>query len=126
MDWNRVIVCSEVSERLRTLKMRTGLTPNILCRFGFCLSLREPDAPDPGSYDSGGAEFNRFTLTGEFDKLFFALFRERCAADGIKGEESAREQFRAHLNRGVLLLFQSCRNLIDLERLLLSRSPSTS
>ena len=118
MKLNKISVCSEASARLKTLKARTGLTPNILCRFGFCLSLRELDVPDPKAYDTAGSEFNRYTLTGEWDKLFVALFRQRCAANGIETEEDLEAQFRAHLNRGVLLLYQNCKGLGDMERLL--------
>lgn len=114
----KTTVCSEASERLNTLKLRTGLTPNILCRFGLCLSLREAEVPDPLAYASKGLEFNQSTLTGEYNSLFEALVRERCIADGIETEEAMAEQFRAHLNRGVLLLFQNCRDIFDLCRLI--------
>lgn len=115
---SRTNVCLEASERLNTLKLRTGLTPNILCRFGLCLSLREAAIPDPSVYDNKGLEFNRSTLTGDYNALFEALLRERYAGDGIdvEGKETP-EYFRAHLNRGVLLLYQNCRDVFDLPRL---------
>ncbi len=39
MKLTRLRVGEEASQRLSLLKGRTGLTPNILCRIGFCLSL---------------------------------------------------------------------------------------
>src|SRR5437764_700315 len=60
--WNRLRLARETTYRLRDRKARTGLTPNLLCRFGFCLSLAEPQIPDPGAYDETGQEFNRSTL----------------------------------------------------------------
>ena len=118
MPLNRVYVNEQVDQRLRTLKARTGLTPNLLCRLGFCLSLEEPGVPDPQLYAHDQArEFNRYTLTGEWDTLFFALLRERLVADELDPEEQLEEQFKAHLSRGVLLLYQRLRNLEDLATL---------
>ena len=115
MPLSRIYVNDQVDQRLRTLKMRTGLTPNLLCRLGFCTSLAEPGVPDPQLYAHGQArEFNRYTLTGQWDTLFFALLRERLAADDLDPEQDLEAQFKAHLCRGVLLLYQRIKNLEDL------------
>ncbi len=53
------------------------------------------------------------TITGEWDSFFVALLRERCAYDGIDGDTSMEEQFRAHVNRGVLLLYNRVKCLGD-------------
>ena len=45
MKLTRLRVGEEASQRLSLLKGRTGLTPNILCRIGFCLSLNDPTVP---------------------------------------------------------------------------------
>jgi len=105
--------------RLRTLKARTGLTPNLLCRLGFCLSLTEPGVPDPRLYEDDQArEFNRYTLTGQWDIFFFSLLRERLALDGLDPETEMESQLRAHLSRGVMLLSQRLKNLADLAGLI--------
>lgn len=115
---NKIKVSEDVDQKLRQLKARTGLTPNLLCRIGFCLSLREPSVPDPSSYDEkSNREFNRYTLTGAWDSLFVALLTQRCFNDGLKMPDDLEEQFRAHLNRGVLLLFTRVKHLNDLCRL---------
>ncbi len=115
MALNRIYVGEEVDLRLRTLKARTGLTPNLLCRLGFCLSLAEPGIPDPQLYADGHArEFNRYTLTGQWDPFFFALLRERLVQDGLDLETDLETQFKAHLSRGVLLLYQRLKSLEDL------------
>ena len=119
MQLNRIHVSEEVDQRLRSLKGKTGLTPNLLCRIGFCLSLREPAIPNFKDYDEGSArEFNRYTLTGQWDALFIALLTERCFQDGLPLPDSLEDQFMAHLNRGVLLLFQRMKHLSDLSRLI--------
>lgn len=116
MAFNRIYVSEDVDLRLRQLKMRTGLTPNLLCRLGFCLSLTEPLAPDPQLYAEGQArEFNRSTLTGHWDIFFFALLRERRMIQGVADLEADLEgQFKAHLSRGVLMLYQRLKGLEDL------------
>lgn len=117
MQLNRIRVCETADNYLRLLKGRTGLTPNLLCRLGFCLSLREPTAPNPTDYDANSPlEFNRFTLTGPWDSFFVSLLKERCRRDGLplNGLEA---QFVAHINRGVLLLFQRAKGLDDICRL---------
>ena len=118
MKLNRLRVSAEASQRLGILKGRTGLTPNILCRIGFCLSLNDPTVPDPADYlPDGEREIDRHTLTGPWDGLFVALLRERCHRDGL-GEEHLAVQFKAHVDRGVLLLYKRVRSLNDLALLL--------
>ena len=118
MRLNRLRVSEEASNRLSMLKGRTGLTPNILCRIGFNLSLNDPSVPDPVDYlPESEREIDRHTLTGPWDSLFVALLRERCKQDGI-GEEQLAVQFKAHIDRGVLLLYKRVCTLNDLALLL--------
>ncbi len=113
--FNRIHIGKETDQRLRNLKTRTGLTPNLLCRLGFCLSLAEPGIPDAQLYADGNArEFNRYTLTGQWDVFFFSLLRERLQLDGLDPEADLESQFKAHLNRGVGLLIQRLKNVTDL------------
>src|SRR5258708_36495552 len=115
MAFNRIYVGDEVDQRLRLLKTRTGLTPNLLCRLGYCLSLTEPIIPDPQLYaESQAREFNRYTLTGQWDTFFFALLRERLVQDGLNPEADLEAYFKAHLSRGVMMLYKRLKNLEDL------------
>ena len=60
MQLNRIRVSEDVDQKLRQLKAKTGLTPNLICRIGFCLSLKEPLISDPTAYDEKSSrEFNR-------------------------------------------------------------------
>ncbi len=115
MKLNRLRVCQEVSNRLSLLKGRTGITPNVLCRIGFCLSLNDATVPDPDDYPPDSErEIDRHTLTGQWDCLFVALIKERCRQDGLPlSDEALAAQFRAHVNRGVLLLFKRVRSVND-------------
>ena len=120
MKLNRLRVCEEVSKRLSILKGRTGLTPNILCRIGFCLSLNDPSIPHPDDYPpDSDREIDRHTLTGPWDRLFVALIKERCYQDGLPlSNDELAAQFRAHVNRGVLLLHKRIRSINDLALLM--------
>lgn len=122
MNLNKIKVSNEVTQKLRVLKSRTGLTPNILCRLGLCLSLNEPGIPDIKEYTEDGMEFNRYTLTGQYDSLFISLLKERCFEDGLEIEDSLIEQFLAHINRGVPLLFNRIRTLADFRDLFLAKA----
>ena len=117
MKLTKIKLTKDASNRLRFLAGRTGLTPNLLCRLGFCLSLAEPSLPRVDEYREEEREFNRYTLLGEYDALFMALFKQRLNTDGINEDEMA-DYFRAHLNRGVTLLQQRTRSLGDLVALL--------
>lgn len=118
MKLNRLRVCEEASGRLTILKARTGLTPNILCRLGFCLSLNEPMPPNPADYQpDSDREIDRHTLTGPWDSLFVALLRVRCKQDGYS-DDDLPIQFKAHIDRGVLLLYKRVRTLNDLAQLM--------
>jgi len=118
VSFNRIRISGDASNKLRALKARTGLTPNFLCRLAFTLSLNEPGIPDPQLSDENGQEFNRYTLTGEYDQFFIALLKERLVLDGLNPTTDLLPQFKAHLNRGVPLLCGRVRSLVDLYDLL--------
>ncbi len=125
MKMTRLRVCKEVDQRLSQLKARTGLTPNLICRIGFCLSLNDPTIPDPAAYPPDSErELNRYTLTGEWDDYFVALLRERCLHDSLDIETDMDDQFRAHVNRGVLLMYFHVKHPVDLARLAEEFNPS--
>ena len=105
----------EADSGLRVLKSRTGLSANILCRIGFALSLDEPGIPNPDRYpEDSDREINRYTLLGEHDGTYVALLRQRLLDDEVALDNGMDEHFRAHMNRGVLLLAARAKSLPDL------------
>lgn len=119
MAINRIYVDSQVERSLTTLKARTGLTPNLLCRIGLCISLAQPGIPEPNLYNDGNArEFNLQTLTGDYNEFFFALLRQRLAQDDLDIDEHLEPQFKAHISRGVLRLDLRVKNLEDITTLI--------
>ncbi|NWJ46935.1 MAG: DndE family protein [Chloroflexi bacterium] len=112
----KVYLSREVSSRLSLLASRLGMLPNLICRIGFCLSLEEPTIPDPRQFsgDKDGKEFNRYTLTGDWELLFNSLLKQRLAKDGLDPIADFDDQFSAHLGRGVLLLYDRVKSLKEL------------
>ena len=118
----RVIFNIDADKWLRILKARTGITPNILCRLGFCLSLEEPGMPsDPFISDKASDRvINRYTILGEYDILFAALLIQwmtDCGGD-ISSHESVNKIFIAHMNRGVDLLSSRVKSIADIASLI--------
>ena len=115
LSLRRVRFCKEADNWLRALKSRTGVTPNILCRIGFVLSLDESGIPNPDLYpEDSDREINRYTLLGEHDGIYAALLRQRVTDDAVGGSHDLNAHFRAHVNRGVILLAGRVKSLPDL------------
>ena len=111
MQFREVNFSEDASRKLSQLKGRTGLTPNILARIGFCLSLEDPMPPDPSDYEGAGyISIKRHVLTGLYDAFYMAMLKERCTQDGLC-EEQWVHQFKAHMNRGVVLLHKRVKAL---------------
>ena len=104
MQFSRIHTSQRCRGILSNLKIKTGLTPNILSRFGICLSLKDPSVPNPEEFDENGTEFLPLVLFGEHEKLFLALMIDRLHRDGLDPEKYLNIMLRAHLNRGVYSL----------------------
>jgi DNA sulfur modification protein DndE len=108
---NKLRLDNAHTSRLRSVKARTGLTPNIVCRIGFCLSLADKNIPDPSQYQEDGVEFNRYTLLGDQETLYVALLKQRLSKDGLDLDGDLVEQLRAHMNRGADMATRRVKNL---------------
>ena len=113
----KIFLSADNTQKVRTLKGRTGLTPNILCRFALSLSLRDPGAPDPAAFPNDGMEFNRYTLFGPHEVILLALLRQRCIQDGLDPDLDVQDQLHAHINRGVGILYPRLRSISDIGQL---------
>lgn len=113
----RIHFTKEASQQLGMLKGKTGLTPNILARIGFCLSLNDPSIPDPENFPpDGDREIEKQVLFGQWEDFIVALLKERCREDEIE-EEHWAEHLKAHFNRGAMLLNKRVQNIEDIARL---------
>jgi DNA sulfur modification protein DndE len=121
LNIQRVRFSIEADNRLRMLKGRTGLTPNLLCRLGLCLSLSEPGYPLADSSDPSSREINRYTLLGEYDSLFVALLETRHPEEALE-ESKLSHLFIGHLHRGVTLLANRLKPGISIAELVASQT----
>ncbi|MGC4116779.1 MAG: DNA sulfur modification protein DndE [Myxococcales bacterium] len=114
LQTKRIRFSKETDTWLRVMKSRTDITPNLLCRLGFCLSLEEPGVPDNSKHpEDSEREINRYTLLGDYELVLVSLLRQRLQSDGIPLTQ-LDEQFRAHMHRGVVLLAGRVKELTDL------------
>jgi len=103
---------------LATMRNRTGIRPNILSRFGICLSLKDPSIPNPDEFDELGTEFLPNVLFGEYEKMFYALMVNRLHRDKLDPERYLNRMMRAHLNRGVYSLPSRVHHLSDIHEMI--------
>lgn len=68
--------------------------------------------------DSQGQEFNRYTLTGEWDTFYMALLKMRIINDSLSPGEDLLTPFKEHIERGVVILYNRVKEFKDLSELL--------
>jgi len=115
---------AQARDQLIRLKTRTGITQwNVLCRWAFCLSLRQSTPPTPIEIPSdSNVEMTWQVFGGEAHELFLALLKERCEQQGLgTSDDVLLRQFRLHLHRGInhLATPRAIRSIGDLVRLAL-------
>ncbi len=104
MHFSKLRISEEATSKLRMIRQRTGLTPNLLCRAAVMLSLEQGPLGAVPVPDEQGLEFNAYTLTGEYGALVVALLRwvEEGEGEGpILDDATLVARLRGHLHRGV-------------------------
>jgi DNA sulfur modification protein DndE len=113
----RVPFNTDADNKLRYIKSKTGLSANIICRLGFCLSLEEPGAAQKLPADfKHGREINRYTLLGKHDELYIGLLKMKLTKDRI-ALKSLDLDFIAHVHRGIELLSARIKTISDIGHL---------
>ncbi|MDE0266650.1 MAG: DndE family protein [Thaumarchaeota archaeon] len=100
---------------LSMIKSRTGIQQSASARLALCLSLADrSEEPDAGEYDEEGSELRASDVFGECRDAYEALLAymmHGCSAG--TGEEHTRDFLRAHVNRGITMLFTRVGGLAD-------------
>lgn len=102
-----VRLSEKAKTQLSTLKRKTGIQNwNVLCRWGFCLSLAEKSVPPEETIPSDSSvEMTWKTFTGGREEIYWGLLLVRAKRDGIRLErEALGKYFRLHLHRGISYL----------------------
>jgi DNA sulfur modification protein DndE len=119
VHYSKLRISSEATSKLRSLRQRTGLTPNLLCRLSLMLSLEEGPIGQQAP-DEDGMEFNAYTLTGEYDGIFLALLQfveEPTSPEAALTDDELLSRLRAHLHRGVGTLAVRAKSPLEVARL---------
>jgi DNA sulfur modification protein DndE len=120
MKFNKIILSEDVTKKLQILKSKTGLTPNILCRFGLLLSLRDNTMAEPSLYKQDGQEIYRHILFGDQELIYITILLQKAATFRIenKNDKENIEFLRANINRGGDLLYNRLSRTTSLKDLL--------
>jgi DNA sulfur modification protein DndE len=112
------LVCSvQADGRLRRLQGQTLLTPNLLCRIGFCLSLSESGDPRSDEFgESSKRVIRQPVLLGDYEALFVSLLKLRHPED-VESPAELETLFERHMDRGIMLLANRVRNVSDVLKL---------
>lgn len=121
VHYSKLRISSDATSKLRALRARTGMTPNLLCRMAIMLSLEEGPLGTAPIPDEDGSEFNAYTLTGEYSALIAALLRwveEGAALEGPLENDALITRLRGHIHRGVGALSVRSKSPADILRLI--------
>ena len=73
---NRIKLSKKATDRLRMLRQRTGVTPNVLARVAIMKALEaSTDLSNAGVNDADGQELNRDVLFGDLTSSFELLLQ---------------------------------------------------
>lgn len=122
MSIKQVRLSGQAKDQLIRLKTKTGITQwNILCRWAFCLSIKQSSPPTPVDVPAdSNVEMTWQVFGGEAHELYLALLKERCVRDGLgTSDDVLARQFRLHLHRGISYLAtpHAIKSIGDLVRL---------
>lgn len=109
----RLHISQSATDKLRILKGRTGLTPNIICRIALVRSLNDGAKGGQRKTDLSGSEFNHVTLFGEHAAVFEALLRQ---VHGHLDAKLVAQCIASHIDDGLQPLTKA-KSLSDLVQL---------
>jgi DNA sulfur modification protein DndE len=114
----------QAKDRLIRLKALTGIEHwNVLCRWAYCISLREPgEGKITAPPSDSSVEMSWHTFAGDQSAVFIALTRCGSRAAGLQlYQESLSAFFRHHLHRGINILHRDRPDLSKLVGLVLTK-----
>ena len=107
MPVDNIKLAQSSKDQLNKVKRVTGIENwNILCRWAFCLSLRDKSIPPPVEIHlDSNVEMSWNVFGGEYADIYWILLKERCYQDGLPiDDDTLSKQFKLHLQRGITFL----------------------
>lgn len=118
MHYTKLKISTDATSKLRSVRTRVGLTPNLLCRYALMSSLEMGPLRGSPVPDQEGQEFNAYTLTGEYTGIYLSLLKfveeQGRNSDSPLSDDTLMECLRSHLHRGAGNLFARVRSIGDL------------
>ena len=112
-EFNRLKLSSDSTNMLKTLQSRTGITPNILCRFALCYSLDQKIISNLVQIKEDGMEIARYTLFGDNEMIYISLVKEKCKELGLDPEKDFMKVLKVYINNGIITLYARVKGLED-------------
>ena len=103
MQITKFRISAESTGKLRVLRQKAALTPNLLCRMAMVSSFETgPIGPYPVDVEEG-QEFNAYTLFGADQPLFVSMLKlvESESAELPLDEDDLLRRLRGHIDRGI-------------------------
>ena len=117
-NFNRIRISQDATKMLATLKSKTGLTPNILCRIALSYALNKHKVSNLIPIKEDGQEFVRFVLLGEYDIVYVSLVKQKCYELNFDPETDFLKVFKNYLNDGIITLYARVKSIGDIVNLL--------
>ncbi|CCK76820.1 conserved hypothetical protein [Oleispira antarctica RB-8] len=114
---DKVYVSEKGKKQLSRLKAKTGISQwNHLCRWAYCLSLKELSIPPfEDIVTDSSIEMTWQTFAGQHHEVYFSLLKTRLKNDGIEvNDENLKLYFKLHLHRGISYLVKKVTSIDSL------------
>ena len=89
---------------------------NIICRWAFCLSLKQESAPRVVDEKLDGVEMTYETFAGKHSNIYLALLINSLKKHKLEIHQlNLNKYLRAHINRGISILYNlKMKNISDM------------
>ncbi len=118
MSLKNIRLSQEAKDQLIKLKRTTKIGNwNTLCRWAFCLSMKEPSVPpDINIVTNSNVEMSWETFGGQHAEVYWMMLKKRCHDDGLElDHQTLYQQFKLHLHRGIgYLAAESFTNIFEM------------
>ena len=103
-DLDRIRLSQQTKDQLSRLKKITGMEQwNMICRWGFCISIADPNNPPDSKVPSdSNIEMEWETFSGDHSSVYWGLLLQRANPEGLEPTKiNLLNLLRRHITRGI-------------------------